>query len=173
MVERDDTTPYGTNFRRAMARAGMKPADVVDATGASAQTVTNWRARGVSSKYAEQVAEFLGTTPEKISPRYRELHVLQSAAMKEQWSRAQAEKAAKIEAQDRIDRAERLLSEYKSVQADMEGERVEEVTRPHRPYSSAYEYRVQRLLETLQLAHLSPRDMDLIEAIIDRLSRRR
>lgn len=57
----------GKNFRDALARAGVTSADIMELTGASPQTVTNWKARGVSAQAAPVVAEALGVSVSEIS----------------------------------------------------------------------------------------------------------
>jgi hypothetical protein len=57
----------GRNFRRALIRAGVRPVDVAQLTGATPSRVSNWGKRGVSAQFAASVAAFLKVKPHQIS----------------------------------------------------------------------------------------------------------
>ena len=57
----------GRNLARAMDRAGIRPSELASKMGVTAQTITNWRARGVAATHGDAVARLLGVDPGKIS----------------------------------------------------------------------------------------------------------
>jgi len=60
-------TKAGRNYQRALELSKMRPADLAEQLGLKSQSIANWRHRGVSTKYAQAVAELLGAKAEKIS----------------------------------------------------------------------------------------------------------
>lgn len=142
----DGPNPYGRNFTRAMERADVRSSQIQKLTGASASTVGNWKRRGVPGDQAEIVAGYLKVDPAKISQQHH-VHQLEQRAQHLQ-----------SEPEDRVLPAK--LSE------------VAEAEVSYRRPPSAREYRAQRLVEILDEADLNHHDMDLIERLIERLSRK-
>lgn len=60
-------TKAGRNYQRALELSKMRPADLAEQLGLKSQSIANWRHRGVSTKYAQAVADLLGAKAEKIS----------------------------------------------------------------------------------------------------------
>lgn len=148
----DQTNDFGYNFRRAVSRKGCRPLDLINLTGASPQSVSNWRKRGVSVQYAETVAAYLGVKPELISQGMGTEPVLASVG------------PVRIKAREPAPEQ----------QPDRDTGNVEEPLLPYSdPRMTAKQFRLARFMEVLERADLSPRDLDLIEQLIERIAYRR
>lgn len=198
VTDTHNNSPYGRNFTRALARSGLRPADLMDATGVgNSSVISNWKARGVPGEYAHLVGELLQVDPTRISRMaheaqrqhlqyvHEEAAELKRALRSVERAMGDAEHPAEAErlGAQRDQLADRIATLAAMLEANVVPETVTGVPQPGRVSEPPTGYRAlrgeapghyrrQRLHEIVDENPLSPRDQDLIEALIARLSRK-